>query len=75
MSISDELDAQILAERARLNPGPRRWERAPEACKVCRTPFRPKGADVADYPGTLTHAGRGYCSTHLARFYMHGGDS
>lgn len=70
MDLSDELDAQILAERARSAPPRRTKERAPTHCKECGTPFRPTGTAAASFPGTLKHAGRGYCSTHLAEHYF-----
>lgn len=69
--LSSELDAEILRERA-IRAGhdparaPRRYEPAPDRCKRCGTPFRPPGESRDDRPGTLKHAGRGYCSTHLA---------
>ncbi|MGX4707668.1 hypothetical protein LZP97_25660 [Rhodococcus sp. DMF-1] len=67
---SDLLDAEILRERRRITGGPRRYQKAPGRCRRCHTPFRPKGTTIAEHPGTLVHAGRGYCSTHLAEAYL-----
>lgn len=33
------------------------------ACNVCARPMRPKRTRAADYPGTVSHHGRGICAT------------
>lgn len=68
--ISDELDAEILAERERSAPPRRTVTRAPKHCKRCGVEFRPYDVKPEERPGTRKHAGRGLCATHLAEHYL-----
>lgn len=70
MDISDELDAEIIAERERSEPPRRTVQRAPNACRRCGVEFRPYDVKPEERPGTRKHAGRGLCATHLAEYYL-----
>lgn len=49
--------------REEWKPRSGRPQTRPEACRGCERPFRPRRAKMADYPGTVYHAGHGLCHT------------
>ena len=58
---SEALDQFILAERARKAATRRTSTKRPDNCTRCNKPLR--GPSDPKTPGTVSHKGRGYCTS------------